>query len=180
MGIARWLKLGAVATMAIVSLVPSTPVTANAFDQTDPDVAELAAYRADLLNEQSQAISLGAAGMLARHQQRIKALGYEPGTTDPREIARQMMANKYNWGQAQFACYDKIIMRESRWIVTADNPSSTAYGIPQALPGKKMALFGSDWRTSAATQITWGLWYVKDRYGTPCSAWSFKKSHGWY
>ena len=71
-------------------------------------------------------------------------------------------------------------MRESRWIVTADNPNSSAYGIPQALPGAKMASFGSDWRTNAATQIRWGLDYVHDRYGTPCQAWSFKRGHGWY
>ncbi len=90
------------------------------------------------------------------------------------------MVNKYSWGEDQFSCYDNIIMRESRWIVSADNPHSSAYGIPQALPGKKMASFGADWRTNPATQIRWGLDYVHDRYGTPCGAWSFKRGHGWY
>jgi hypothetical protein len=157
------------------------PTTASAYDQSDADaVAELVAYRADLLNQQDQAIELGAAGMMARHQERIKALGYEPGTTDPREIARQMAKNKYGWGAAQFTCYNNIIIRESNWIVTADNPNSSAYGIPQSLPGSKMAEFGADWRTSAATQIAWGLHYVDQRYGTPCQAWSFKHAHGWY
>ena len=106
--------------------------------------------------------------------------GYDPATTSPKEIARQIAANKYGWGAAQFTCYDNIIMRESRWITTADNPTSSAYGIPQALPGSRMASFGADWRTNPATQIKWGLDYVDDRYGTPCAAWSFKRANGWY
>ena len=61
----------------------------------------------------------------------------------------------------------------------AQNPSG-AYGIPQALPGDKMAAYGSDWQTNAATQIKWGLAYIAGRYGTPCDAWSFWQSNGWY
>ena len=108
-----------------------------------------------------------------------KAQGYESGSS-PKEIARQMMKSKYGWGSEQFTCYNNIIMRESVWKVTADNPTSSAYGIPQALPGSKMASAGPDWRTNPATQIKWGLGYVKERYGTPCAAWSFKSSHDWY
>jgi hypothetical protein len=111
---------------------------------------------------------------------RIKELGYDPKITDPREIARQMARSKYGWGAEQFACYNNIIIRESNWLWNADNPTSSAYGIPQALPGKKMASAGADWLTNPATQIKWGLGYVKDRFGTPCSAWAFKKAHGWY
>lgn len=180
MGVARWFKLGVVAAVGVVSLVPSVPMSARAADATADNAAQLAAYRADLISAQNQAIELGAAGMEARHQQRIKQLGYEPGTSDPREIARQMMSNKYGWGANQFSCYNNIIMRESMWNPSADNPNSSAFGIPQALPGSKMAAFGADWRTNPATQIAWGLWYVKDRYGTPCQAWSFKAAHGWY
>jgi len=98
----------------------------------------------------------------------------------PKSIARQLMKRDHGWSGSQFRCYDKIIRGESGWKVHAKNPSSGAYGIPQALPGKKMASAGSDWRNNPATQITWGLGYVKSRYGTPCSAWSFKRSHGWY
>ena len=71
-------------------------------------------------------------------------------------------------------------MRESLWNPRADNPTSSAYGIPQALPGSRMASEGADWKTNPATQIKWGLKYVAERYGTPCSAWSFKAAHGWY
>lgn len=141
---------------------------------------DLAAYRQALLSKQTVAIEVTNATIKALHDQRVQELGYEPATTDPREIARQIMENKYSWGADQFTCYDNIIMRESRWIVNADNPTSSAYGIPQALPGSRMAAFGADWRTNPATQIRWGLDYVDDRYGTPCQAWSFKSSHGWY
>jgi hypothetical protein len=116
----------------------------------------------------------------AQEAARAKRQGYEPGTTSPKSIARQIMDNKYGWGDKQFSCYNNIIMRESMWVVDADNPTSSAYGIPQALPGSKMASEGSDWRTNPATQIKWGLGYVKSRYGTPCEAWGFKSSHGWY
>jgi transglycosylase-like protein with SLT domain len=110
----------------------------------------------------------------------LKNRGYEPGVSDPKEIARQILKNKYGYGSSQFSCFDNIIMRESKWDVNATNPSSGAYGIPQALPGSKMASIASDWRTNPATQIIWGIEYMKDRYGSPCGAWGFKASHGWY
>ncbi len=98
----------------------------------------------------------------------------------PKEIARQMAAAEFGWGEGEFQCYNNIIMRESEWRTTATNPSSGAYGIPQALPASKMASAGSDWRTNPETQIRWGLGYVEERYGTPCAAWSFKQAKGWY
>ncbi len=116
----------------------------------------------------------------ARAAAKVKRQGYNLDTTSPKAIARQIMQSRYGWGSKQFNCYNNIIMRESMWKVSADNPTSSAYGIPQALPGSKMASAGPDWRTNPATQIKWGLGYVKSRYGTPCSAWGFKSSHGWY
>ena len=110
----------------------------------------------------------------------LKNRGYEPGVTDPKEIARQILKNKYGYGSSQFSCFNNIIMRESMWKINATNASSGAYGIPQALPGSKMATIASDWRTNPATQIIWGIEYMKDRYGSPCGAWGFKSSHGWY
>jgi hypothetical protein len=99
---------------------------------------------------------------------------------DARGIAAAMAARTYGWGNEQFACLDSLWARESGWSATAANPSSGAYGIPQALPGSKMAAFGSDWQTNPATQIAWGLDYVDGRYGTPCAAWSTFRSQGWY
>lgn len=98
---------------------------------------------------------------------------------DPRTIARAMLS-QFGLGPDQFSCLDSIYTSESGWNVHADNPSSSAYGIPQALPGSKMSSAGPDWENDAATQIRWGLGYIKDRYGTPCSAWGFKQGHGWY
>jgi len=80
----------------------------------------------------------------------------------------------------QFPCLDKLFKKESGWNHRASNSGSGAYGIPQALPGNKMAKFGADWKTNPATQIEWGLDYIKGRYSTPCGAWSHSQSTGWY
>lgn len=98
---------------------------------------------------------------------------------DPRSIARGMMSSRYGWTAGQFSCLNSLWNRESGWNVHAAN-SSGAYGIPQALPGSKMSTKGADWRNNPATQIAWGLSYVKSTYGTPCGAWSAFQSKGWY
>ncbi len=72
---------------------------------------------------------------------------------------------------AQFQCLDSLWIGESGWNPLAENTSSGAFGIPQALPGNKMASAGDDWQTNAITQVKWGLDYIRDKYGTPCSAW---------
>jgi hypothetical protein len=71
---------------------------------------------------------------------------------------------------------------ESGWNPQALNASSGAFGIPQALPASKMSSAGADWQTNPATQIRWGLGYIKDRYGSPAAAWAFETSHtpNWY
>jgi hypothetical protein len=98
---------------------------------------------------------------------------------DPRTIARALLA-EFGFSADQFSCLDALWSSESGWRVTADNPNSSAYGIPQALPGSKMSSEGADWATNPVTQIRWGLGYIRDRYGSPCSAWSFKSGRGWY
>ncbi|MGB3413580.1 MAG: lytic transglycosylase domain-containing protein [Microbacteriaceae bacterium] len=84
------------------------------------------------------------------------------------------------WGVDQYNCLVKLWHRESGWRYDAANRSSGAYGIPQALPGKKMASAGADWQTNPETQIRWGMGYVQNRYGTPCGAWGFFQTKGWY
>jgi hypothetical protein len=98
---------------------------------------------------------------------------------DPREIAKALLG-EFGFGQDQFGCLDSLYTRESGWRINADNPYSSAYGIPQALPGSKMASVGSDWQTNPVTQIRWGLGYIQDRYGSPCGAWAHSQGHGWY
>jgi hypothetical protein len=95
------------------------------------------------------------------------------------QIAAGMLGS-YGWSSSQFSCLVSLWNVESGWNVTASNPSSGAYGIPQALPGSKMASAGADWQTNAATQIRWGLGYIKSVYGSPCGAWSHEQADGWY
>lgn len=97
-----------------------------------------------------------------------------------RATAREMAASKYGWGESQFQCLSNLWQKESGWSYTAYNASSGATGIPQSLPGSKMAAAGDDWQTNAATQISWGLDYIARGYGTPCSAWSHSQSLNWY
>jgi hypothetical protein len=141
--------------------------------------AERARARAEALKEAAERARAEAEAAEARRKAMANR-GYLPGTTDPRDIARQILQNKYGYGAGQFACFDNIISRESRWNVRATNPSSGAYGLAQALPGSKMASIASDWRTNPATQIIWGVQYMDNRYGSPCEAWSFWQAHSWY
>jgi hypothetical protein len=120
-----------------------------------------------------------AAAMPATRQDVAGAVTKTVVPTDPRDIAMTMLAD-YGWSTSEFSCLDSLYTSESNWNVTAENSYSGAYGIPQALPGDKMASFGSDWQTSAQTQLEWGLSYIQDRYGSPCGAWSFWQSNNWY
>jgi hypothetical protein len=97
----------------------------------------------------------------------------------PREAAMSMLAN-FGWSSDQFSCLDELWNSESGWNPYATNSTSGAYGIPQALPAEKMASAGADWRTNPVTQIEWGLDYIRQSYGTPCSAWAFKLGNSWY
>jgi len=80
----------------------------------------------------------------------------------------------------QYGCLDAMWTRESNWNYLATNPSSGAYGIPQSLPASKMAQFGSDWASNPVVQIKWGLWYIQNRYGSPCNAWAYWQVHNSY
>ena len=99
--------------------------------------------------------------------------------SDPTAVAGRLIAD-HGWGAEQFDCLKRLWNKESGWRWNADNPSSDAYGIPQSLPGSKMASFGSDWATNPVTQIKWGLQYISDSYGTPCSAWAHSQATNWY
>jgi peptidoglycan DL-endopeptidase CwlO len=106
-----------------------------------------------------------------------------PGVVVDRAAAKAYAAGAlpgYGWGSEQFRCLDLLWTRESGWRANAYNASSGAYGIPQSLPGSKMAAAGADWRTNAATQINWGLSYISGRYGSPCSAWAHSEAVNWY
>ena len=98
----------------------------------------------------------------------------------PRQIARRMLP-KFHWKVSkQFKYLNWLWQRESGWNKYASNPYSGAYGIPQALPGSKMASAGPNWRSNASTQIRWGLRYIRARYGSPHRAWNHSRAAGWY
>ena len=84
------------------------------------------------------------------------------------------------FGLDQMGCLDQLWTRESNWRTEAHNSSSGAHGIPQALPASKMAAYGEDYLTNPVPQIRWGLDYIRNRYGTPCGAWSFWQANHWY
>lgn len=101
----------------------------------------------------------------------------ERAPSDPRDIARALLP-EYGFSADQFGCLDALYVSESDWEVHADNPTSSAYGIPQALTETHDVPAG--YFTSAEVQIRWGLDYIRDSYGTPCSAWDFKQGNNWY
>lgn len=92
------------------------------------------------------------------------------------------MALAYGWDQHQWdRCLDPLWRAESGWDHRRPNRGgSGAYGIPQALPGRKMASHGADWPTNPAVQVAWGNDYVRARYGSPCAAWEHFRRRGWY
>ena len=95
-------------------------------------------------------------------------------------VAKAIIAENYQWGEAQYACLNKLWTKESHWNYKARNKVSGAHGIAQALPATKMEIVGTDWRTNPVTQITWGLKYINERYESPCKAWSKFKRSRWY
>jgi hypothetical protein len=94
----------------------------------------------------------------------------------------QRIAQQYGWASGiQWQDFLRIVNHEdASWSVSATNPQSGAYGIPQALPGSKMSSAGPDWRTNAQTQLKWMYQYIKGRYGTPSNAWQHEMNVGWY
>ena len=99
--------------------------------------------------------------------------------TAAQATAKSMLAS-FGYSESQWPCLYDLWEQESTWNVYAENAASGAYGIPQSLPGYKMASAGPDWQTDAATQIEWGLGYIKQVYGTPCEAWQNEVDYGYY
>ena len=102
-----------------------------------------------------------------------------PDPNTAQSTAYSLMASFGFSPQTYFGCLLDLWNRESGWRYDAENASG-AYGIPQALPGSKMASAGADWQTDPATQIKWGLGYIKAIYGNPCGAWAFEEANGYY
>ena len=142
--------------------------------------AKAAAAKAAALKSAEQAAAARKAA--AKPAQRAQSARQGAVTTpsgSPEQIAEQMLS-QFGWSSSQFSCLQPLWEHESGWSVTAENPTSGAYGIPQSLPASQMSSAGADWQTNAATQIRWGLTYIQGRYGSPCGAWAHEESDNWY
>ncbi|PTT18291.1 phospholipase [Microbacterium sp. HMWF026] len=148
------------------------------------DQAKAAKAAADAAAEaQRQAEKAAADAAAAQAQREAEAAATLARVNTPagaKDYAAQLAAEKYGWGSDQFSCLASLWTKESGWNYQAYNNDGGATGIPQALPGSKMATFGADWQTNAATQIAWGLDYISRGYGTPCSAWGHSQAMNWY
>ena len=156
--------------------------TAEAGGASIADVAP--AQQLAVVGDHSASVARDAYAVQPKPKPVVRAARTAPaaGTPDPgtaKAIAYDMVAAR-GWGEAEYNCLVALWQKESGWNVYAHNRSSGAYGIPQSLPGNKMASVGADWATNPATQITWGLGYIQGRYGTPCGAWNASLAKGWY
>ena len=143
----------------------------RAAPQVDPDRAAEAR-----LSDRERATSRSSDRRTAALPQRRATRDRSP--RDPRDIARSMLS-EHGFSGDQFGCLDALYVSESGWDPRADNPTSSAYGIPQALTETHDDL-PADYMTNPASQIEWGLDYIRSSYGTPCAAWEFKQANNWY
>jgi len=184
----------AVGRLASSDLLPTVLVPAlsqNAETETDRVNAKVATLRASLNDaiaakaaadaaaEAQRQAEAAAAAEAQRQAEAAEALARVNTPDGAKAYAAQLASDKYGWGSDQFSCLVSLWTKESGWNYQAYNPSG-ATGIPQSLPGDKMATFGADWQTNAATQIAWGLDYISRGYGTPCSAWGHSQATDWY
>jgi hypothetical protein len=178
------------ARLGQASLVDGDAVITSLPDGRVEDVTEArenAISAAQAAQERARAKAAADAAAAAQSRQQAAAQPVSRSATrtalpnsdgNPRSIALAMLAQR-GWS-GQWTCLNLLWQRESSWDFRARNPSSGAYGIPQALPAGKMAGTGADWATNPATQIRWGLDYIASTYGTPCGAWAHSQATGWY
>jgi hypothetical protein len=164
--------VSATAPSASTDAVPGASGTAvAAADPVERRAAREVASRSARRTDKAKATTLAMSGGAGVTRSERLSEG------DPRDIARALLP-AYGFSADQFSCLDALYVSESDWRIDADNPTSSAYGIPQALT--QLHDLPADYMTSAESQIRWGLEYIKGSYGTPCSAWSFKQGNGWY
>lgn len=179
----------AIASLLFLALIPSTaqaaerPCTRQAFHQTARPVYKSLSpvTRAERHRVRHAVLCLArpASRRIVRaHLKRYKAGHHRRrvASLSPQAFARYLLRRR----PGQYGCLAALIGRESGWRVNATNPSSGAYGIPQALPGGKMASHGSDWRWNPRTQLRWMVDYCDGRYNGPCGALAHSHANGWY
>lgn len=176
-------QVGSLAQQADAQAVAADATTKKAAEEAARrQAAEDAAAKKDAAEKQARAEKL--AEEREKAQQEAASRSARDSSSFPvqsaytvaevQAMARQMVPAD------QFQCFSDIVERESSWNYRADNPTSDAYGLMQALPGSKMSSAGADWMTNPATQIKWGLNYMNSRYDGPCGAWEFWQANNWY
>ncbi|WES64196.1 hypothetical protein P0L94_17245 [Microbacter sp. GSS18] len=178
----------AIAGLSDLDIMPAL-LLPEATAQAEDAAAVVNARVADLADRLEQAREKKAAEEEAarkaaeakrKAEEAAKALAAGNTVDGAKATARNLAASQYGWGADQFSCLDSLWTKESGWNYQAYNPSSGATGIPQSLPGSKMATAGADWQTNATTQIQWGLDYIARAYGSPCAAWGHSVATDWY
>ncbi|ARC56531.1 hypothetical protein AS850_05515 [Frondihabitans sp. 762G35] len=162
------------------SLAPDTVLArvATTKDVAEKVDAQTTVAEQRIAREKATAAKNAAAAEAARVAAEKQAQANTPAGA--KATAQALMASQYGWGSDQFSCLSSLWTKESGWSYTAYNANGGATGIPQALPGSKMASVASDWQTNATTQVIWGLRYIQGSYGTPCSAWAHSQANNWY
>ncbi len=153
-------------TLVAMTAASKTLTVAAVPAHTDPDQIMAA------LNQSAAADESGGTS--------VATLAAPADPTAAQQTAQQLMPGFGFSVASQWSCLYSLWERESTWNVYAENSVSGAYGIPQSLPGDKMASVAADWQTDAATQIRWGLGYISQVYGTPCTAWAHEEADGYY
>lgn len=108
-----------------------------------------------------------------------------PATGTPsanKRYAAVYIANQYGWGSSQMSCLASMWTRESGWRHNVSNPNGKYHGIPQTSSAvwRASGYSNSQYMNNPEVQIKVGAKYIKNRYGSPCGAWSFWRSHHWY
>ncbi len=178
-----------VQTASLAQQADSQAIAADATARKDAEATARKQAAKDAVSKQKAAEKADQAAKDAKKREQADKVASRSSTRDSasfptkasytvaevQAMARQMMPAD------QFQCFSNIVDHESSWNYQADNPSSDAYGLMQALPGSKMSSAGADWATNPATQIKWGLSYMNSsRYGSPCAAWAFWQANNWY
>ena len=162
-------------TMQVYVNIPNTPATPfpGGDDYLDPNPGAPSLLELDSV----KTVDASSMALISVAARKVELARLADGA---REVAKEIIAAKYQWSEKQFTCLDQLWIKESHWNYKARNKVTGAHGIAQALPATKMEIIGTDWRTNPVTQITWGLKYIEERYETPCKAWSKFKRSRWY
>ena len=169
------------AAEAPAAAMPAAWEQAQALDAEQAAASNKAVLKAEAERKaEAKAKKKAAAERRAAKAKAARARAAAGGTPAQNRALGMQMCADHGWSGSQCDDLAKLWQKESGWSSRAHNASSGAHGIPQALPGSKMGSHGSDWATSARTQIAWGLDYIADVYGNPSNAWGHSQRTGWY